>query len=278
MTNPLEQYFRSPKLYVKLPSKGQYYPPDMINLAVNQEIAVYPMSALDQILMRTPDALLNGDALLKIVKNCVPDIQNVKQLVEPDINTLLLAIRIASVGPSMELELNCPACQQENNYQIDLSAIIETQSEMETNNTVELDGQLLVHLRPYNFEQRNLTLLNEVQQAQAIALLESNQDMDETQKLQELGNHVSKMAARTFEIVAKSITHITILATSTVVAEQEHIQEFLSKISKIQADAIITKLKEMNNVGIDNTCHFVCEHCQHTWDHQLDFDPSSFFA
>jgi hypothetical protein len=89
----------------------------MINLAVNQEIAVYPMSALDQILMRTPDALLNGDALLKIVKNCVPDIQNVKQLVEPDINTLLLAIRIASVGPSMELELNCPACQQENNYQ-----------------------------------------------------------------------------------------------------------------------------------------------------------------
>lgn len=278
MSNPLENYFRTPKLYVKLPSRGQFYPPNMIDASVNQEVAVYPMSALDQITIRTPDALLNGDALVKIVANCVPSIKDVKTLVEPDINTLILAIRIASVGNQMELTLPCPKCTHENHYQVDLSAIIETQSFLDDSYIVELDGELLVYLRPYNFHQRNLTLLNEIQQTQAISLLETNQELDETTKFTELGKCITLMAQRTFEIVAKSITQIKVIKTGIVVTEEEYIQEFLQNISKTQADAIMNKLKELNTTGIDNSCHFICEDCGHAWDHIIDFDPSSFFV
>lgn len=278
MSNPLENYFRTAKLYVKLPSKGQFYPPGMIDSSVNDEVAVYPMTALDQITIRTPDALLNGEALVNIVANCVPGIKDVKNLVEPDINTLILAIRIASVGNHMDLALPCPQCSHENNYQIDLSAIIETQRYLDESHVVDLNNELLVYVRPYNFQQRNLTLLNEIQQTQAIALLENNQDLDETAKFTELGKLITDMAQRTFNIVAKSITQIKIIKTNVTVTEQEYIQEFLQKISKSQADAIMNKLKELNTTGIDNNCHFVCEKCNHEWDHNLDFDPSSFFV
>jgi hypothetical protein len=278
MTNPLEKYYRAPKIYTQLPSRMQFYAPEMVETTPNGEVAIYSMTALDQIIIRTPDALLNGDALLKVVQNCVPAIKDPINLVEPDINALLLAIRIASKGPNMTLDVVCGNCQHENHYEIDCQAILETQTPIETVNSLDIDGKLLLHVKPYNFHQRNLTLLNEIQETQAIKLLESNEQMDETAKMIELGNLVTKMATRTLEIVAKSITHITIIATGQTVSDPAHINEFVRNISKEQADAIMERIKELNNTGIDSKCNFTCQECQHEWTQPLDFDPSSFFG
>ena len=62
--NPLTKFYRVPKLYVALPSKGTFYAPGAVETAVNGEVAVFAMSAVDEMLLRTPDALLNGDSLL----------------------------------------------------------------------------------------------------------------------------------------------------------------------------------------------------------------------
>lgn len=278
MTNPLEKYYRVPKLYTKLPSNLQFYPTGMVEITANGEVAVFAMTALDQIMIRTPDALLNGDALLKVIQNCVPSIKDPINLVEPDINALLLAIRIASKGPIMEVDAVCNNCQHENTYQVDCQAILETQAPLDNSNTLDIDGNLLVHIKPYNFHQRNLTLLNEIQETQAIKLLENNETLEETAKIIEVGNLVTKMATRTFEIVAKSITHITILHTKEVVTNPDHIRSFITNISKQQADAIMDKIRELNNAGIDTQCSFTCNNCAHEWKQPLDFDPASFFA
>ena len=68
MTNPLSQYFHTPKVYAQLPTRGKFYPSDFLTLAVNGEIAVYPLTAIDQIMLKTPDAMLNGDALLSVFR------------------------------------------------------------------------------------------------------------------------------------------------------------------------------------------------------------------
>lgn len=278
MTNPLQEYFRAPKLYTKLPSKGKFYDAGSVELALNGEVAVYAMTALDQINIKTPDALLNGEALLKIISNCVPGIKNAKQLVEPDINTLLLAIRIASQGAHMELPCVCPSCSKENNFQIDLTAILETQTELDDVEAIDLDGELLVYVRPYNFEQRNLTLLNEIQESQAVSLLNQNPDLDPTERMTELGKHVSKMADRTFDIVAKSITGIKIVKSGQLVQEEQFIKEWLKGISSQQASIILDKIKQLNKEGIDTTCNFICENCNHEWKQPIDFDPAGFFG
>ena len=61
--NPLTQYFRQPAIYVKLPSNGQHYPEAALNMPANNELPVYPMTAIDEITYRTPDALFNGNAV-----------------------------------------------------------------------------------------------------------------------------------------------------------------------------------------------------------------------
>jgi hypothetical protein len=60
--NPLQQYFRQPAIYVQLPSQGKFYPAGTLNPSTTGEYPVYPMTAIDEITYRTPDALFNGQA------------------------------------------------------------------------------------------------------------------------------------------------------------------------------------------------------------------------
>ena len=277
MTNPLSQYFRTAKVYTSLPTDCQFYDPTMIETSVNGEVAVYPLTTIDQIMLKTPDAILNGEAMIKVFHSCVPGVKDVKNLVEPDINALLLAIRIASNGPTMEIDTKCPKCEAEHTFDVNLTAILETAEKLTELPAIEMDG-LVIHVRPYNFEQRNLQLLNEVDESRSIRILNDNIEMDENKKLEELAVHINKMANRTFDIVAKSITSITITKTGESVTNQSYISEFLKGIGKSQADVIIDQIKQLNQMGVNTKTHFECSSCGHQWDQSIDFDPTSFFA
>ena len=65
--NPLKQYFRRPAVYLKLPSGGLGYPEGTIDMPDTGELPVYPMTAIDEITSRTPDALFNGTAVVEVI-------------------------------------------------------------------------------------------------------------------------------------------------------------------------------------------------------------------
>ena len=73
-TNPLAAHFRQPKLYMKLPSGGLFNTKENLDMPDSNEIAIFPMTAKDEILMKNPDALLNGEAVLQVIKSCVPSV------------------------------------------------------------------------------------------------------------------------------------------------------------------------------------------------------------
>ena len=58
-TNPLQKYMRQPAIYIKLPSNGEYWAMNSLEMTVNNELPVYPMSTKDEIAINTPDALMN---------------------------------------------------------------------------------------------------------------------------------------------------------------------------------------------------------------------------
>lgn len=277
MDNPLLQYFRLPQLYIKLPSEGRFYDESDIDLSDNNELAIHALTALDQMLLRTPDAILNGESLIKVVKNCVPGIKNPKKLVEPDINMILLAIKIASSGENSDLTISCEKCSHENTYEINLNDILETATKVPADNVLHINNALLITLYPYTFTQRNLTLLNEIKYNQAIKLLQ-NEDVENPEIISRAAQTVEDMSIRTFKIISQSIHSITIIKTNQTVTDRDYIEEFLRGISKVQSDIIIDKIKSLNNSGIKTEHEFTCVKCSHTWEQPLDFDPTSFFG
>ena len=70
--NPLRQYFRRPAVFLNLPTGGESYTEDVIEFPDNKELPVYPMTAIDEITTKTPDALFNGSAMVEIIKSCIP--------------------------------------------------------------------------------------------------------------------------------------------------------------------------------------------------------------
>ena len=97
-SNPLQKYFRQPKLYISLPSKGAFYPIGALEMPENKEVPVYAMTAKDELVFKTPDALLNGQATVEVIKSCIPAIKDPWNIPSIDLDTILVAIRMATYG------------------------------------------------------------------------------------------------------------------------------------------------------------------------------------
>ena len=103
--NPLTKYYRQPAIYIKFPSGGKYYTDDIVTPTENGEHAVLPMTAKDDLSFKTPDSLMSGQSTVDVIKSCVPDIKDPWKLVNYDVDTVLIAIRIAGYGETMDLSL-----------------------------------------------------------------------------------------------------------------------------------------------------------------------------
>src|SRR5262245_57949682 len=94
-TNPLLRYTRKEKIYIKLPSDGNY-PAGVVDMSTNNELGVQAMTAADQIALRNPDGLLNGQAIANVIKSCCPGVKKPEKMIASDINAILLGIRHAT--------------------------------------------------------------------------------------------------------------------------------------------------------------------------------------
>lgn len=277
MTNPLLSKHRIPKVYCSLPSQLQFYPKDSVEVTVNGEVAVYALTVKDQILLKTPDALLNGDTLVQIIQNCVPAIKDATQLVEPDINTLMVAIRSATNGPMWSWDCVCPNCNKELNYEFNLGNLIDTQIKTEWNPIVNLQNEYEVKIRPFNFKQRHISILNEIEEAKANRILASKSELDADDQAIEMTKIIDRISSGLLELVSMSVMSVTIVSSNEVVDNPDYIKEFVFSLSKAEADAISTKIKDLNKSGIDTNQNLKCESCGHEWNQDIDFDPTSFF-
>ena len=115
-SNPLNKYFRQPAIYISLPS-GNTYPPHVVEPTQTGELAVMPMTAKDEIKFKTPDALMNGQGVVDVIQSCIPAIKDAWQVRSYDIDTVLIAIRIATYGETMDINFNIPTMNH-NDYWI----------------------------------------------------------------------------------------------------------------------------------------------------------------
>ncbi len=83
-TNPLGKYYRQPQIYIRLPSKGKYYGPDVFTPTETGEIPVLPMTAKDELSFKTPDAMMSGQATVDVIQSCVPNFKNAWKMVNFD--------------------------------------------------------------------------------------------------------------------------------------------------------------------------------------------------
>lgn len=280
-TNPLQRFFRRPALWVKLPTGGKWYSDSDITMNETGEIEIYGLTAVDDVMLNTPDALLNGQALEQVIKSCAPAIKNVKSMVQPDLEAVYLAIKSATNDGKYTLDRKCPKCNHENTFELNCNAILDNMTYVEDSDcVVNIDNQLLIYIKPYDYEMRSLMLQRQFEEQRTLTQLEKETtDLDEFKRAELLAQSVEKLTRLTFDLVAGTITTIEILgAERTRVTDKVQIAEWLSNVPKATAEAVISAVNDLNMVGPPKSTAAVCESCNHSWDEQLSFDPVVFFG
>jgi hypothetical protein len=278
--NPLKQYFRQPALYMRLPTLGKWYNAADIELSEDNELPIYGLSALDDIMLNTPDALLNGQALENVIKNCVPNVKNVKALMVPDLEAIFLGMKIATNNGKYEIERKCPKCNIDVNFEVNCYSLMDRTTFIEETDTkIHFNEDLVVEVSPYTFEMRQMFMQRQFDEQQTLRLIDDqNKDLDNFEKARILGESVERLSIVTFNLVSMSIQSITLVKQNTVVTDKAQIAEWLVNIPKSQADIIIDTVNQLNVVGPQREVDAQCDKCNHSWTETLNFDPISFFG
>jgi hypothetical protein len=272
--NPLINFYRQPKIYVRLPSKGKFYEPGSLDLSENGEYPVYAMTAKDELLFKTPDALLNGTSTVELIKSCIPAILNPWVMPNIDLDFALIAIRIATYGDKMDVGTNCPHCDAENSYDMDLTAWLDIFNNFIYNTDIVVDP-LTVHVRPYTYKEVTKTALKSMEQQRIFQVINDDTLSDET-KLEKFGASFLKLTELTVDVIADCITAIDTPDGS--VSDKAMIKEFISNCSKDIFQKIqdhVIQMKELIEFKAQNV---TCGECSKPFSLPVTMDQSNFFA
>lgn len=270
--NPLKQYFRRPAIYIRLPSQGKYYDSSVVDIPENGELPVYPMTAIDEITSKTPDAVLNGQAIVDIIQSCIPNIKNAWKINIIDLDYLIVAIRVASSGEYTEISTTCPKCETNMSFDVNLMTLLSNTG-MGIFEDIVTIGELQIVFKPLDYTEINKNNLAQYEIQKLMITLQDYEDGDRKTEL--LKNALQGMNTLITDMVSSTIKMIQ--TPETKVIEQEYIKEYLlncdKKTNKLIKDysASIKKNNQLKPINIK------CTNCSHEYDHTLILNITDFF-
>lgn len=273
-TNPLRQYFRQPAIFLRLPSQGKHWPPGSLTLPANGEMPIYPMTAVDEITTRTPDALFNGSAVVRIIESCVPGIHNAWSMPSMDLDALLVSVRIATYGHTMDISTKCPNCGHEADYALDLRHVLEGLQVPDFDTPLDVKG-LQVYFAPMTYQQMNENSQLQFEDQKLMQVMQDS-DMNEEEKIKRLSDSFLRITDLSVRSLAQSIGAIR--TPQAVVTEIEHIKEFLENCERDIFTQIRDRAIELRKTGELKPLKIKCTECGTEHEQVFTLDISNFFA
>jgi len=271
--NPLRQYFRQPAIYIKLPSKGQYYPNGAVNVPPTGELPVYPMTAIDEITYRTPDALFNGQATVNVIQSCVPDIKDAWATPAMDVDTLLVAIRVASYGHEMDFQTTCPACSHESEQTVDLRQVLDQMRTPDYSASL-VAGDMEIFFRPMTY--KNLNENNQLQfESQKLMQVLPNTEASDSEKMNALSVALKRITEITVKALSQSIAAVR--TPDALVSEPAFIEDLLQNCDKTLFNRIRDHIISLKDQAEMQPVNLTCPECSNQYQQSITLDMASFF-
>lgn len=272
----LSRYIRQPQIYITLPSGGKYWPAGSLEMPINGEIPVLSMSSYDELVLKTPDALMNGQSVVDIIQSCIRNIKDAWAMPVVDLDYCLIAIRIASYGESMGFTSTCTGCGEWNEYNIDLKNFLNLPVDMARyEKIVEYDNNLKIKIKPRSYRDANQANL-EVFEQQRIVNIVQDDSMDEQTKQQKFNEVFKRLTSLSLANIIGSVEYIEI--DGTKVTQKPIIEEFIANTDL----KVYRKIQEHHNITQevipDKTVKTTCPECNHSYEIPFTFDHANFFA
>ena len=281
-TNPLNKYYRQPAIYISLPSKGKYYTAESYQATETGEIPVMPMTAKDEMAFKTPDAMINGQATVDVIKSCCPNILDPWQLTNYDLDTVLLGIRIATYGETMDMNATVPVVNEQIGHTVNLPALLESVKNIEIRDSFKTESGFEVFVKPLSYKQTTEAQVKTFEQQKIVAAVGQSSLTDE-QKSQKFAEAHKALTDLNFQLLSTSFEKI-ITPDGQVVQDQNQIKEFLNNADTKTVTDLQNKMLEIRNqaqvkpIKLKSTDEQIKKGAPVSFEVPLTFDNSNFFV
>ena len=240
--NPLANYMRQPKVYITLPSRGDFWPKGSINMPESGEFPVFSMTARDELLFKTPDALMNGQAVVDVIQSCIPDIKNAWATPTIDLDTILIAIRLATYGEKMPFTHKIPVIDEEVTYEIDLRMLLDQQQSNYWIEQVVINPEFIICVKPLTYKHMTQTSIKSFETTRILNMVNDDSITDE-KKLEMFNASFNNLTKVTVELMAESVYKI--ITPASEVTDARFISEFVNNADKDIFDQVQKHLSEI---------------------------------
>jgi hypothetical protein len=281
-SNPLANYMRQPKIHIKLPTGGVFWPPKSIEMTETGDFPVYSMTAKDELTFKTPDALLNGQAMVDVIQSCMPNIKNAWVIPTLDLDSILIAIRLATYGDKMTIAYKVPVVLEEVEFEIDLRHLLDQQLTTKSwEEQIHISDDLIIFVKPLTYKHMSQASMKAFE-TQRIMNMAVDDTIPEDKKLEMFNKSFSILTQITVDLISESISKI--IAGEHEVTDPKYIKEFMANADKDLFDQIknhLDKLKthnELKPLVAYTTEEQQAEGAPVSYEIPINFNNSDFFA
>lgn len=273
--NPLAGYFRQPAIYIKLPSGGKWWDDDALDLPESGEIPVFAMTTKDEVILRTPDALMNGQGIVDVMQSCCPNIKNAWNMPGVDVDAVLIAIRIATYGNNMGFDSKCPHCEEENEHEIDLTKPLSSIVCPNYKDLVEYKD-LKIKLKPQHYFGVNRANMVGFEEQKIVSILNMT-EMEPDVKSAQLADSMKRLVALGIEAVVDSTDYIELTDGDRIV-DKGFLTEFYNNAESSVIRLMQDKMEKINAEIKVKPLNLMCNECSKEYKIELTFDYANFFG
>ncbi len=258
-TNPLLTRLQIPGETFRLPSQGLFYTNgELREDVVDGEIHVFPMTAYDEIVFKTPDMLLSGKAIDEVFGRCIPQVLKPRELLAKDIDFLVTCLRVITYGPDITLIYNhgCSEAAKDREYTISLQNILRQAKAIDpttvsSNFSVQLQNGQVAQLKPTTYD----------------TILGLNQSLGQAE-----GDSLIELQDKMMSLLVNMIVKVD------EVDDPEMISEWVKALPAGWVRFLNESIDKVSDWGVQFTAPVKCKDCGEHVDVPFSANPVSFFS
>ena len=255
VVNPLLERVKIPGETHRLPSQGLFYNDGELSPDVkNGEIHIHPMTAHDEIMIRSVDKLFSGDAIEDVFHRCVPQILKPKRLLAKDVDFIMVCLRKISYGSGFEMNYThtCKDAKQ-HSYVIEMEEFIKSTKSIDPTSisqkfTKKLDNGQVVKVHPLRYDS-------------VIKIMQSTEE--------------TLTEERQTEILIDSL--LDVIEIVDEIEDREFIREWLATLPVKWIKELSTVIDKSSDWGSEFKTTIVCKDCGEKTVIAAPMNPLTFF-
>jgi len=217
-----------------------------------------------------------------VIKSCIPDIKDPWRLVNYDVDTVLIAIRIAGYGESMEVSTQVPLINEPTNHSVNLPSMLETIHNTKIMEEATLANGMKIKVKPLTYKMMTDTQLKTFEQQRKYMQVNSStlKDEDKAKMFNESFKTLTELNSR---LLLSNIETITLPAGEEV-SDSAQISEFIENAdAKLvqELEAALVKIRQQGSLKpmtAKSTEEQIKKGAPATYQVPITFDNANFFG